>query len=334
MTKKQIGCSYFGNRFLEHYISDLSKMKAGGFNTILLTVSENDLQYYSETLQKMVDIAKKNRFTVYLDPWGWGGIFGGEADSRLVMLDSSLKQFNQKCEETPSVCPNNPKTFEHLKEWIKFAVSTEADYIFWDEPHFYFKDFKKEKADFGCFCSVCKELYKKKYNEELIYNKRFDFKKMAQFKIDSIIKFINKLTSEVKKYKKKNALCLLPILENEKSGYFDWNRINELKNVDLIGTDPYWFRMKKDKQFVFDFADRIIKIAETRKIKSEIWVQAYKLRIKDLNELKFVIKNLISKKYNFDSIMFWSYRCGYPMSFLQSEKYDYLWNEISNCLKK
>lgn len=324
----QIGCSYFGNRYLEHFQKDLNDLKKSGFNTILLTYSENDFFFYSKTINKMVDIAKENNFTVYIDPWGWGGLFGGEAFSKYVMEYDALKQINQKGEKVPALCLNNKKSIDLLFKWIASASSFNTDYIFWDEPHFYIKDFKKNNSDFGCFCDSCSLLYKKIYNEELSY-KNFNKNKFYKFKTDSIHNFLNTVFSEVKKYNKKNALCLLPAEEIEKGGMYDWCKISELNNLDLIGTDPYWLRLKKPLSFVFEYAEKIKKIAEKNDLKSELWIQGYKLKKKDIPELKHLIKSIIkNREYNFDSIMFWSYKAGYPMSFLQSDSYEKIWKEM------
>jgi hypothetical protein len=334
MNKKiQIGCSYFGNRHLEHFQNDIDSLKQSGFNTILLTYSENDFFFYSKTISKMVSIAKNNNFTVYIDPWGWGGLFGGEAFSKYVMEFDTLKQINQKGEKVPALCLNQEKTLNLLYNWIDSVGKMETDYVFWDEPHFYIKDFKKDNSDFGCFCNKCSYLYDKMFNEKLDI-KNFNKKKFYHFKTISILTFLNKLFLYVKKNNKKNALCLLPGTENEKGGLFDWNRIPDLKELDLIGTDPYWLRMKKPVSYVFDYAKKIENIAKQNNFKSEIWIQGYKLKKKDLPELKIVIQELLNdKKFNFDSMMFWSYKMGYPMSTLESQNYNYLWNEIIKILK-
>lgn len=334
IIKKQIGCSYFGNRYIEHFKQDLTELQSGGFNTILLTYSENDYFFYSNTIKKMVKLAKQENFTVYIDPWGWGGIFGGEAFSKLVMEYENIKQINQKGEKVPALCINNNKTLKLLFEWIISAVSFDADYIFWDEPHFYFQDFKKVHSDFGCFCSVCSALYQKMFNEKLSienYNKSNFYK----FKSISILNFLNTVFSEVKKHNKKNALCVLPGKENEKGGLFDWNKIPELQNLDLIGTDPYWLRVNKTPDYVFEYANKINKLAKQNKLKSEIWIQFYKLEKKDFKEHDFVVNELLNnQKFDFDSIMFWSYKAGYPMSFLQSDDYEKYWFNVKNSVLK
>ena len=49
------GVSYFGVRSPKHVLADMQDIKAAGFNAVLHTWSEEDQQYYYDTMKDIVD---------------------------------------------------------------------------------------------------------------------------------------------------------------------------------------------------------------------------------------------------------------------------------------
>ena len=84
------GVSYFGVRSPKHAISDMQSIKAAGFNAVLHTWSEEDQQYYYDTMKEIVDRSAELGLTVYVNPWGVGRVFGGEAYSELTARNHDL----------------------------------------------------------------------------------------------------------------------------------------------------------------------------------------------------------------------------------------------------
>ena len=64
------GVSYFGNRNPRHFISDLEEILTHNCNFIVHTFSENDQQFYKETMREMVSMSKDAGLECYVDPWG------------------------------------------------------------------------------------------------------------------------------------------------------------------------------------------------------------------------------------------------------------------------
>ena len=137
------GLSYFGCRYPQHFKKDLDELKKKGFQKVLITYSENDYFFYSKTIKLLNQIAKENGFETYLNPWGVLGIFGGEAFSKFLLDNIDIWQKNNLGEIVPHACLTNPKTLELLMKWLNSALEIQSDYIFWDEPHFILKIFKK-----------------------------------------------------------------------------------------------------------------------------------------------------------------------------------------------
>src|SRR5438093_628270 len=79
-----IGCAYFGVRVVRHAATDMEELAARGYTGVLHTFSENDLAFYSDTMKEIVAASHQAGLEVQVGPWGVGGTFGGEAESRFV----------------------------------------------------------------------------------------------------------------------------------------------------------------------------------------------------------------------------------------------------------
>jgi len=326
----QYGCSYFGCRFIEHFDEELSKMSDAGFSIVLITYSENDYFFYHSTICKMTELAKKKGFIVYLNPWGVLGIFGGEAFSKWLVDYTVIRQITNSGILAPAACINNPQTEELLLGWLDKAAESACDYIFWDEPHFYFKDFQTATGVWGCKCDACRLKFRERYGYD-INNEITD--DLINFRNESIVKLLNTLCATAATKHKKNNICMLPTEDTTMGGLSNWEYIKQIKNLDVISTDPYWQRKnKKVEEYVGYYCDKLQKLANEIRIPAEVWVQAYKIIGGRENEVANAIGLLQSK--NADRIMFWSYKAGYPMSTLESDDYRLTWEIITRQISK
>ncbi|MCX7765746.1 MAG: hypothetical protein N2246_03455, partial [Candidatus Sumerlaeia bacterium] len=75
----ELGVSYFGNRILRYVEQDMRTLARLGCTFVVHTFSENDFYFYRGTMQEIVALSHAAGLTVYLDPWGVGKVFGGEA---------------------------------------------------------------------------------------------------------------------------------------------------------------------------------------------------------------------------------------------------------------
>ncbi len=323
------GCSFFGCRYPEHFSYELKKMADSGFSTILITYSENDYFFYTDTIMRMCDIAKNAGFTVYIDPWAVLGIFGGESFSKWLLDYPEIWQLTNENKRVGHACINDPLTKELLMKWLESAAKSSADYIFWDEPHFYFKNFQESTGVWGCTCEICRNKFKLKYGYELPEKINDDF---INFRSESITALLDELCSVAAQKLKKNNICLLPTEDTAMGGLANWDYIKKIKNAHILSTDPYWQRKNKNvKEYVGYYTDKLVNLADEMKCGVEVWVQAYKIIEGRENEVTQAVDLLKSK--NVDSVMFWSYKAGYPMSALESYDYKKTWNIICDSVK-
>ena len=89
----QFGVSYFGVRDPRHAARDLDEIAEAGFRSITHTFSEHDLRYHQEDVGRLVEASRERGLEVGLDPWGVGGLFGGEAPDTAtspIAIDHSI----------------------------------------------------------------------------------------------------------------------------------------------------------------------------------------------------------------------------------------------------
>jgi hypothetical protein len=56
-----------------------------GMNTVLVCVSEEDMLYYRQNITTVIRLARELGLNVWVSPWGYGGLFGGEALSASLL---------------------------------------------------------------------------------------------------------------------------------------------------------------------------------------------------------------------------------------------------------
>ena len=125
------GVSYFGVRSPKHVLADMQDIKAAGFNAVLHTWSEEDQQYYYGTMKEIVDKSTDIGLTVYVNPWGVGRVFGGEAYSELTARNHDLCQVALDGKPKVAACPNHPEFRAYMHKWIESVCATKVSTIFW-----------------------------------------------------------------------------------------------------------------------------------------------------------------------------------------------------------
>ena len=103
------GVSYFGVRSPKLAHVDLVHIKEAGYNAILHTWSEEDLQYYYDTMKQIVNDSAAMGLSVYVNPWGVGRVFGGEAYSELTARNHDMCQVAIDGKPKVAACPNHPE---------------------------------------------------------------------------------------------------------------------------------------------------------------------------------------------------------------------------------
>ena len=325
----KLGTSYFGVRNPEHVKRDLDRMIEAGCNTVLHTFSENDFLFYRGTMQEIVELSKKKGLEVYIDPWGVGGVFGGEAFTRFALEHDDARQVLSDGRLAPAACPNNVAFQQFMRKWITAAVELGADVIFWDEPHFYAPVwYGGDPSLWGCRCETCQSLFRERYGYPLPNKVNSD---VRDFQNESLVNFIKEMAEFAKSQGVKSAVCLIPEWDNPNVTE-KWNEYAAIDSVEIFGSDPYWMWAGKEfKDFELQ-ARKVVQIAKKYGKEPQIWIQACKVREGVEKQVGKAVE--AAYQHGIKNIMAWSYLGTAYMSWVRSEKPEVVWRELSKAYRK
>jgi hypothetical protein len=237
------GASYFGNRIARHVAEDMHDLAERGFTGVLHTFSENDLTFYRETMAKIVDVSHEAGLEVQIDPWGLGGVFGGEAESRFVPRNPASCQKHDG-QIVAAACPNAPAFRAFVRSWADAALETGADLVFWDEPHW---------AVPACGCDACRNRFSELYDEAMPSEPTG---RVTEFREESLNGFLRDVVGYVHDKGGRSTVCLLP-----HDG--DWKAVAELPGLHTIATDPYWAAFGRPvREFVHEYSVKVKELAD------------------------------------------------------------------------
>ena len=313
MDLKFKGVSYFGVRSPKHVLADMQDIKAAGFNAVLHTWSEEDEQYYYDTMKEIVDQSADLGLRVYVNPWGVGRVFGGEAYSELTARNHDLCQVALDGKPKVAACPNHPEFRAYMHKWIESVCATKVDTIFWDEPHFYFE--KGGLSNWSCRCEKCRENFRAQFGYEMPAELTED---VLKFREDSLIDFLKEMTEDVHARGKRNCVCMLPPWFP--AGLDDWGRVANLESVDEVASDPYWERGATEEWVREKYAETARKLTDVAAKFGkavQMWIKAYQIEAGRENDLAIAVEE--SRKAGIDNIFAWSYRGTETLSWLKSD---------------
>ncbi|MBN2224855.1 MAG: hypothetical protein JW765_09300 [Deltaproteobacteria bacterium] len=326
------GVSYFGSRDPRHLRQDMKDIAAHHCNFVVHTFSEADYYFYTKAMKEAVAVSHDMGLDVYLDPWGVGGVFGGEAFSRFVMENPEQCQRQADGSALPCACLNREAFRAFMKKWVDAAVDTGADCLFWDEPHFYIPRAVWRGAqrpdEWACTCEACRELFKRRFGYTMPKIMNGD---IVLFRDESIVSFFAEMTGYAKGKGVKNALCVLPD-ENPLIGISSWEKLAAVPGVDIFGTDPYWIVFGKPvEDYVRTAAKKIAALSARYGKEPQMWVQAYGVPAGREKEVAQAVRVIADEGIR--NIAAWSYRGGAPMN-LASANPERVWEVLGKAYRE
>ena len=325
------GVAYHDVRSLHHVREDLKDMVAHHCNFVVHTFSETDLAFYTRTMEDIVRASKDLGLEVYMDPWGVGGIFGGEALSRFIAENLDDRQILTDGKSAPAACMNSPAFRSFMKLWIETAASLGSDVVFWDEPHFYMADWFVEgaKADnWACCCPTCRRLFEETHGRPMPSEMDAE---VTAFREGTIVSFFSELGDYARQCGLKNALCVLPD-EEPLRGISDWEALASIPSLDIFGTDPYWaVRGYPLEPYVRDKTRRARSVCEKFGLELQMWVLAFLIQEGREDEVSRAAE--IFHEEGVRNIAAWSYGGGGWM-YTRSDNAEKVWENLGRVFKK
>ncbi|MCK9182255.1 MAG: hypothetical protein M0P13_05180 [Fibrobacteraceae bacterium] len=322
------GIAYFGVRDPGRALEDLWEIKEAGFTHVLHTWSEEDELYYSKTMAKIIEQSTAIGLQVYVNPWGVGRVFGGEAYSELTARNHDLCQVSVDGKPAVAACPNHPEFREYMHKWILSVCHTEVETIFWDEPHFYFE--KGKLSNWACRCPICQKKFKDRFGFDMPKDLTPEVK---TFRENSLVDFLAEMTGLVHTQGKRNSVCMLPPWFP--AGLDSWDRIAELASVDEIACDPYWERSASEESISKNYASvskRIFEIACKYGKEPQMWIKNYQIEKNRENDIAIATQKALEA--GVQNIFAWSFKGNASLSWLASDDPETVWQTQIRALKK
>lgn len=307
------GFSYFGVRRPLHVRADLETMVAEGSNQVLHTWSEDDLAYYRDTMGEIVRHSHELGLSVYVNSWGVGRVFGGEALSELVARNPGSNQILSDGEVAPAICPNHPAFAAYMDDWIDAVVAAGVDTVFWDEPHFHLA--KGRSGVWSCRCAICRALFRERFGADMPSEPTPE---VRLFRQERLLKLLSRWLTRVKAAGKRNNVCLLPDFFD--AGLPDWASVARLEGLDELSTDPYWLDSDSEervRELYTTYGRRLVDLCASHGLEPQIWMKLY--RIKRGTEHFAPLAARIAHDLGIRNHMAWSWRACEWLSWLRSD---------------
>ncbi|WP_247004357.1 hypothetical protein [Halosolutus gelatinilyticus] len=320
------GTSYFSVRDPEHAESDLDRFRESGLNAVLHTFSERDREYYADTMEKIVAASHDRDFTVYVNPWAVGRVFGGEAFSEFIGRNLDSCQVLSTGDRVAAACFNDPTFREYVRGWTADAAAIGADVLFWDEPHWYIPEWFDDEVPEGawtCRCETCQSLYEERYGERMPATQT---DRIDEFREESLLSFLDEMMALAAENGCENAVCLLPS-EDADHGLSDWERLAASDHLDVLVTDPYWDVFDEESpEFVSYFTDTVVSLADEYDLESQIWIQGFRLDDDSdtIDDVRAATRAAIDG--GVDSVFMWGYDACRSISDIACDDPDAVWN--------
>ncbi len=327
---RERGVSYYGVAYPDRAALDFNEMVEHGCNAVLLAVSEFDWWFWHKNTVDLIKTAKDYGLRPIVDLWGWGKTLAGEPPSLLLMRSLEGRQRAASGKPYAAMCLNYQPFRDYLRSNIESLITeTELEGLFWDEPHYA----NRHDPDWACTCPICDELYNKETGNSIPSELTED---VIRFRENNAVEFLRDLSLNVKEVDNRVEVitCLLPT-QSPLIGITDWEKIASIPEIDVLGTDPYYFHTAMSREEGLAFfrkqSEHCLSLAEKYNKRSQLWLMAFKVPAGRENELSEAAA--IAAELGADSLFAWSYR-GAMGSYMSSANPLLVWETIGDAYRR
>ena len=315
MAIKHTAVSYYGFNYVEHAEKDFIEMKEHGCDTVILAITEFDMDFWFPNINNIVKTAHKVGLRCIADPWGIGKFFGGEQVSLFLQNNIHHRQVSAYTGEVLNAVCFNSNSFRDYFTGIcvKLARETEVDGFFWDEPHY---DAPKSYStggagdDWSCRCPECMKKFEDYYGYQMPKIMNDDVK---QFRWREALKTLSDCSKAIKEVNPKLEItCCVHATKNnyyitEQRGYDNWDMVAACPYFDVFSTTIIGWSFPES--FFRDITERTANIAKKYGKESERWILGYSSQPEDFKQIDKVVD--MYENAGIDRLATWTYRGGY-----------------------
>ena len=339
MAIKHTAVSYYGWNYVEHAIQDFKEMKEHGCDTVILAITEFDMDFWFPNLNEIVKAGHSVGLRVIADPWGIGKFFGGEQVSYFLQNNIHNRQVSALTGEAVNAACINTVAFRDYFQniCVKIARETEVDGFFWDEPHWAMPSTPHSFQNFGCDdwtcrCPNCMKKFQDEYGYEMPKRLNDDVRSFRRKAALSILSDTSKKLKEINP-KLEITCCVEATLEKyyvkEDKGYEDWDMVASCPYFDVFATTIIDWESSND--FVRHITERTVKAAKKYGKDAERWLMGYYTDCEDYNRIDEVVS--MYESMGVDRLSTWTYRGGYGTRLAARDPLG-LWDAIGKNYKR
>ena len=310
---KHTAVSYYGLNYVEHAEKDFKEMKAHGCDTVILAITEFDMDFWFPNINSIVKAAHKVGLRAIADTWGIGKYFGGEQVSLFLQNNTEHRQVSALTGETlNAACFTSDAFREYFTNiCVKLATETEVDGFFWDEPHYALPKPNTsiscgDEEDWSCRCPECMKKFEECYGYEMPKIMNEDIK---NFRWKEALKTLADCSKTLKEIKPnlEITVCVHATECSELRGYDNWDMVAACPYFDVLATTIIGW--DKPESFFKSITERTVNTARKYGKEAERWIQGYSTQPEDFNQIDKVVDLYVSM--GVDRLGTWTYRGGY-----------------------
>lgn len=339
MAIKHTAVSYYGLNYAEHAQKDFEEMKEHGCDTVILAITEFDMDFWFPNINNIVKAAHSIGLKVLADLWGIGKFFGGEQISLFLQNNIKNRQVSALTgEPLNAACISSPSFRNYFEGLcIKLASETEVDGFFWDEPHYMLPTHfgaigTGESSDWTCRCPICMNKFYESFGYEMPKRLTDDVKLFRRREALSILSDASKKIKEINP-KLEITCCVHATLDTyymkEARGYDDWDMVASCPYFDVFSTTIIDWDMPDS--FFRDIAERTVSVAKKYGKESERWIIGYYSQPENFDRIGEIMD--MYNELGVDRLSTWTYRGGFGTSLAAKDALK-LWDCIGENYKR
>ena len=336
MAIKHTGISYYGLNYVEHAERDFQEMLEHGCDTVILAITEFDVDFWFPNINPIVKKAHEMGLRVLADTWGIGKYFGGEQISLFLQNNTEHRRVSAYTGEKLNAACFNSQSFRDYFNGIclKLARETEVDGFFWDEPHYALPEglINGGGHDWTCRCNECMKKFKDYYGYEM---PRIASDDVRSFRWREALLTLSDVSRRIKEVNPNLEItcCVHATLDSyyvtELRGYDRWEMVAACPYFDVFSSTIIGWG--QPKSIFTDITKRTVDIARKYGKQCERWIMGYYEQPEDFDEIDRVVD--LYESMGVDRIAAWTYRGGYGTNLAAKDALA-LWDRIGENYKR
>lgn len=313
----KLGVTYLGNRFVRHYAErDLPEIVEAGCDYVVHTFSEHDLAFHSGEIRALVDATHAAGLEAWVDCWGLGGLFAGEAFSNFLLRHPPSWQVRPDGERVAVACPNALAFRELLQTWIEAAAGAGADAVFFDDP--------LAPAEVTCVCDSCQEaLSVLSEGDESGSAGLVDGRTVLQL---GLIRLMENACGSARGLGLRTAVGVLP-------GSSLPEQMTAARAADVVAVSPLWRAHGQPvAPYVYDACATVAAACRDSGQEPMAWLQAFAIPAGCEDEIARAAEAMAAA--GIANVSTWCYRAGEQMTAVRSEQAQVAWETVTGAYRR